>query len=129
MQETEPDGSDWAVLQPFIRAETLSVSLAAIRLNTSSSTIRRLCKAHGLGFGQRGHWILSRVALRMYSEGDGPALRAYLAGDRSSPRVVEYFERENCLAQLREALAEVERNKDKPKRQTMLHLLGHGEGA
>jgi hypothetical protein len=36
---------------------------------------------------------VSKCALAMFLDGDGATLKAYLAGDRNSPTVVEYFER------------------------------------
>jgi hypothetical protein len=132
MQETEPDRPKWAILQPFVRAEAQSTAAAAKADDCSSSTIRRRCEKHGIGRrfggedGTRGHWLISRVARRMLREGDRPALRLYLSGDRSSARVREYFAQEGCLRQLDEVLAAAERESDRPKRQTMLRLLGEG---
>jgi hypothetical protein len=40
-----------------------------------------------------GRWAVSNVALRMFLDGDQDALKAYLAGDRHSANVTEYFER------------------------------------
>jgi hypothetical protein len=56
--------------------------------------MRSWCVVHGLGrrVGD-GPWNVSQVALAMFLDGDDKALRAYLAGDRSGPLVVPYFER------------------------------------
>jgi hypothetical protein len=37
--------------------------------------------------------MVSRVALAMHLDGDREALKAYLAGDRESPLVTNYFQR------------------------------------
>jgi hypothetical protein len=41
-----------------------------------------------------GQWIVSKVALAMFLNGDDEALRLYKAGDRTSDRVVAYYKRE-----------------------------------
>jgi hypothetical protein len=38
--------------------------------------------------------MVSKVALAMFLDGNQPALNAYLAGNRESEEVLEYFHRE-----------------------------------
>ena len=85
---------DRLVLIPFDRREGMSVSAAANLAGKSVSTIRGWCGHYGLGrrIGD-GTWIVSRVALAMFLDGDREALAAYHAGDRTSMLVLQYFER------------------------------------
>ena len=46
----------------------------------------------------------SRVALRMFLDGDTTALSAYHAGDRTDPAVRSYFERAGCGALLQDGI-------------------------
>ena len=81
-------------LVPFDAREGISLSQAAIRAGKSESTVRGWCLQHGLGRRVGGGvWIVSKVALTMFLDGDQKALAAYLAGDRSSSLVKQYFER------------------------------------
>jgi hypothetical protein len=43
--------------------------------------------------GGGGAWMLSKVALMMFRDGDGKALRAYYAADRTGDLVVAYSRR------------------------------------
>jgi hypothetical protein len=48
------------------------------------------------GLGRRvggGPWLVSKVGLAMFLDGDAKALRAYHSGDRTDPKVIGYFER------------------------------------
>src|SRR3712207_3535435 len=73
------------VLLPFDRREAITVGAAANITGRAERTIRDWCEAHHLGRRIGGSpWIVSRVALAMFLDGDEPALAAYLAGDRSS---------------------------------------------
>lgn len=87
-----------AVLRPYSTAECISTAEAAKRAKRSVRTIRRwvinyfIGRPIGVGAGQLG---VSIVALEMVLNGDGEALAAYLAGDRTSRTVVDYFERCN----------------------------------
>ena len=56
--------------------------------------MRGWCEEHGLGrrIGG-GSWMVSRVGLAMFLDGDIKALRAYHAGDRESELVTLYFRR------------------------------------
>jgi hypothetical protein len=86
--------ADWSILVPFDAREAMTLRQAALRANKSESTMRSWCIERGLGrrVGD-GPWNVSRVALAMFLDGDINALRAYHAGDRSSPLVTQYFER------------------------------------
>lgn len=83
------------VLVPFHRAEAISTAEAADLAGKHERTIRLWCEMHGIGRRVAGGpWRVSRVALGMLLDGDQAALQAYLRGDRTSPAVVAYFERE-----------------------------------
>ena len=82
----EPEENRWMVLVPFDAREGISLSQAA------QSTVRSWCVQHGLGRRVGGGvWVVSKVALSMFLDGDWKALAAYLAGDRSSSLVIPYF--------------------------------------
>ena len=81
------------VLRPFRRDEVLAVSEAAIWAGRSKRTIRDWCLLYDLGRRIGGQWAVSKVALSMWLEGDRQALTAYLAGDRSSDLIADYFAR------------------------------------
>ena len=83
------------VLVPFHRAEAISAAEAAVLAGKHERTIRLWCEMHGIGRRVAGGpWRVSRVALGMLLDGDRAALQAYLQGDRTSPAVVAYFDRE-----------------------------------
>ena len=80
------------VLRPFDKRECLSLKQAAGIAGKSESTLRVWCDQHGLGRRVGGGaWLISKVALAMFLDGDEKALRAYHAGDRASELVVPYF--------------------------------------
>jgi hypothetical protein len=81
-----------AILRPFHRSEVLSIEQAAFIANKSKRTIREWVLLHDLGRRIGGHWVVSKVALAMWLDGNKDALSRYLAGDRSSPTITEYFE-------------------------------------
>lgn len=83
-----------AVLIPFDRREAISLNEAAEIANRSVETLRRWVATDDLGRKIGGQWMVSRVALAMFLDADREALRAYLRGDRQSPSVRAYFERE-----------------------------------
>jgi hypothetical protein len=85
---------DRKILVPFNHQECLNLKDAAFIAGRTESTLRNWCDEYGLGRRIGGKWAVSKVALRMYLEGDLKALRAYHAGDRTDPRVISYFERE-----------------------------------
>lgn len=101
--ERDGNASRPAVLIPFDRREAITVHNAARLAGRAERTIRDWCEAHHLGRRIGGSpWTVSRVALAMFLDGDQASLAAYLAGDRSSPRVVAYFEREGLGGLVRE---------------------------
>jgi hypothetical protein len=81
------------VLRPFHRSEVLSVAEAADIAGRSVRTIREWCLLHDIGRRIGGPWSVSKVTLAMWLDGNKEALAVYLAGDRSSPIVMEYFSR------------------------------------
>ena len=81
------------VLRPYNRQEVFSAAEAAISAGRSKRTIRDWCQIHDLGRRIGGQWAVSKVALSMWLEGDRQALTAYLAGDRSSDLIADYFAR------------------------------------
>ena len=66
----------------------------------SENTIRLWAERYGIGRKIGGDWHISRVALRIFLDGDMVALAAYHAGDRTNPLVRPYFERAGCAALL-----------------------------
>jgi hypothetical protein len=81
------------VLRPFHRSESISIAESARIACKSDRTIRSWCRGLHLGRKIGGQWVVSKVALAMFLEGNTAALRNYLSGDRMSPMVTEYFER------------------------------------
>ncbi|MCK1447240.1 hypothetical protein IVB34_40145 [Bradyrhizobium sp. 2] len=89
-----PDETDWRVLVPYDVREGLSLRKAAERAGKSETTLRNWCVQHGLGrrVGD-GVWVVSKIALAMYLDGDAKALSLYRNGDRTSEVVKAYFDR------------------------------------
>jgi hypothetical protein len=82
------------ILSPFDARECISLNEAAGIANKSASTMRGWCDQHGLGRRVGGgSWMVSKVALAMFLDGDIKALRAYHAGDRASELAAPYFRR------------------------------------
>ena len=81
------------VLRPFHRSEVLSIAEAARIAGRAVRTIREWCLFHDIGRRIGGRWAVSKVALAMWLDGNQETLAAYLAGDRSSPTITEYFDR------------------------------------
>ena len=79
------------VLVPFDQREAITVREACRISGRSADTVRRWAALHDLGRPVGGQWMLSRVALRMYLDGDRFALRAFLSGDRISDMVSPYI--------------------------------------
>jgi hypothetical protein len=78
-------------LIPFDKSEGMTLTGVA---GKSPGTIRNWCVQHDLGRRVGGGtWVVSKVALAMFLDGDTRALRAYHAGDRSSELVASYFQR------------------------------------
>jgi hypothetical protein len=80
-----------AILRPFDPAEAIRITKAAMLAGKSERTIRNLCRERHIGRRIAGQWAVSVVALDMLLAGDDEGLDAYLAGDRSSARVVTYY--------------------------------------
>ena len=81
------------VLIPYDRHEACSISIAANLAGRSEQTIRNQCKKFHIGRRIGGQYEVSKPAHLMLLDNDTTALRAYLAGDRTSERVLKYFER------------------------------------
>lgn len=89
-------------LIPFDRREGLTTAEAAERADRTERTIRMWCRDHDIGrHVAGGPWLVSRVALAMFLNGDATALRAYLAGDRRSLTVSAYFMAEGLSDMIR----------------------------
>jgi hypothetical protein len=86
-------------LIPYDKREGIPLNVAAERAGKSPGTIRNWCIEHGIGRRVGGgQWIVSKVALAMFLDGDDEALCLYRAGDRSEQCVVAYFRREGLEA-------------------------------
>lgn len=82
-------------LVPYDKREGIPLNVAAERAGKSPGTIRNWCIEHGIGRRVGGgQWIVSKVALAMFLDGDKEALRRYRSGDRITDCVVTYFRRE-----------------------------------
>jgi hypothetical protein len=82
------------VLTPYDPREGIGLKEAAARAGKSETTLRNWCTQHGLGRRVGGGvWVVSKVALAMFLDDDRKALIAYLAGDRSTSLVKQYFDR------------------------------------
>jgi hypothetical protein len=69
---------DRKILVPFDKREGISLGEAAKRAGKSESTMRCWCVEHGLGRRVGGGtWMVSKVALAMFLDGDVKALQAY----------------------------------------------------
>jgi hypothetical protein len=88
-----PADGEPAILRPYNAAEALTIEQAALIAGRSPRTIRDWAARFDIGRRIQGRWAISKVALAMFLDGDAVALAAYLAGDRSSPKATEYFER------------------------------------
>jgi hypothetical protein len=89
-----PEDSYLEVLTPYNPREGISLKEAAARAGKSERTLRNWCVQHGPGRHVGGGvWVVSKVALAVFLDGGRRALASYLAGDRSSSLVKEYFGR------------------------------------
>jgi hypothetical protein len=86
------------VLRPYDAAEAITVGEAAAIARKCTQTLRDWCELHHVGRLVGGRWMISKVALLAFLDGDGPALRAYVAGDKQNPRLREYHERAGLLS-------------------------------
>jgi hypothetical protein len=81
-------------LTPFWPEEAFTVKEAGFLTRKSDGTIRSWCQNNFLGRRVGGgSWLVSKVALAAFLDGDKQALNLYLRGDRTSPAVVKYYER------------------------------------
>lgn len=88
-------------LIPYDKREGIPLNVAAERAGKSPGTIRNWCIERGIGRRVGGgQWIVSKVALAMFLDGDEAALRLYKAGDRTSDCLVAYFKREGLEGML-----------------------------
>lgn len=87
-----PCAGERQVLVPFDRREAMSLHAAAEIAGLSTETVRRWAGAHDLGRRVGGQWFVSRLAFRMFLDGDHAALRAYHTGQRNDPRVARYLD-------------------------------------
>ena len=79
-------------LIPFDRREGMTTAEAASVAGRTERCIRLWCVEHEIGRRVAGGpWLVSRVALAMFLDGNATALRAYLAGDRRSDLVRDYY--------------------------------------
>jgi hypothetical protein len=70
------------ILIPYDRREGIPLNVAAERAGKSPGTIRNWCIEHGIGRRVGGgQWIVSKVALAMFLDGDEEALRRFRNGD------------------------------------------------
>jgi hypothetical protein len=82
------------ILMPFDKRECITLRQAADIAGKSESTMRGWCEERGLGRRVGGgSWMVSKVALAMFLDGDLKALKAYHAGNRTEPTVIAYFRR------------------------------------
>src|SRR5215217_7950367 len=82
------------VLIPFDHREAITTAIAARIAGRAERTIRLWCEQHHIGRRVGGGpWMVSRIALAMFLDGDDAALAAYLNGDRAGGRVAAYYQR------------------------------------
>jgi hypothetical protein len=86
-----PERNGFIVLTPFDLPEGITLGKASGTAGRTPGTIRNWCIEHGIGRKIGGSWVVSKVALTMFLDGDDVALAAYLSGDRESDFVVAYF--------------------------------------
>jgi hypothetical protein len=82
-------------LVPFDIRESMSLREAAMAAGKTPRTMRNWCIEKGIGRLVGKTWLVSRVALQMYLDGDTDSLVSYRDhGVRASyPPVAEYFRR------------------------------------
>jgi hypothetical protein len=89
-----PEPQSRLVLIPYDPREGISLSEATALTGKKVGTIRNWCVQHHLGRRVGGGtWVVSKVALAMFLDGDVKALQAYHGGERTDPCVIAYFER------------------------------------
>lgn len=88
------------ILRPFDRNEAMSVCEAAKFAGRSARTIQNWARDHHIGRRVAdGPWLISKVALAMFLDGRRDLLKRYLAGDRTSDEVLDYFRRHGIATQ------------------------------
>jgi hypothetical protein len=85
--------ADQDALDDAGKSESMSIAAAALFSGKSENTIRIWAERYWIGRKIGGEWHISRVALRIFLDGDMAALDVYHGGDRSNPLVRPYFER------------------------------------
>jgi hypothetical protein len=89
-----PEPQSRLVLIPYDPREGISLNEATALTGKKVGTIRNWCVQHHLGRRVGGGtWVVSKVALAMFLDGDVKALQAYHGGERTDPCVIAYFER------------------------------------
>ncbi len=89
--------SECFILKPVLKAEALTLEEAAEEAGVARSTMRAWSTKHRIGRMIASRYMVSRVALAMFLDGDDHALSAYLSGDRSSDVVASYYSRFDIL--------------------------------
>jgi hypothetical protein len=96
-----PEDPALNVLIPYDPREGCTLQQAAARAGKPPSTIKNWCQNRGIGRRVGGGvWVVSRVALEMFLDGDAAALLAYHQGERAGTLVRPYFERVGLLPKL-----------------------------
>lgn len=89
-----PEPQICMTLKPYDKREGCTLNIAAGIAGKSVGTLRNWCISHGLGRRVgAGTWVVSRVALAMFLDGEYVTLAAYQAGERHTPSVKSYFDR------------------------------------
>jgi hypothetical protein len=116
--QSHPDPSERLILVPYDVRESIPLAIAARLSGKAANTIRLWAERYGIGRKIGGDWHISRVALRMFLDGDTAALTAYHAGSRTDPAVRSYFERVGCGALLQNSqTSQISQNQSgEPKR-------------
>jgi hypothetical protein len=116
--QSHPDPYERLIMVPFDARESISLAVAARLSGKAGNTIRLWAERHGIGRKIGGDWHVSRVALRMFLDGDMVALAAYHAGKRADPTVRSYFERVGCGALLQNSqTSQISQNRSGEQRQ------------
>jgi hypothetical protein len=111
---------------PFDARESISLAVAARLSGKAANTIRLWAERYGIGRKIGGDWHISRVALRIFLDGDTAALDAYHAGNRTDPAVRSYFERVGCGALLQNSQSsQISQNQSGDARQSVAIIGAH----
>jgi hypothetical protein len=86
--------ADPKTLIPFVAKEAIDLQTAAQIAGKSAETVRNWCLLYHLGRRVAGGpWLVSRIALAAFLDGDMTGLKRYLEGDRQSEGVRAYIKR------------------------------------